>query len=111
MLLQNPVQGGNYVCSVPPQAADRACLHGDSSGHGKATVSVDRVEARLSVLEKENQLLKLQQTQTETELSDTKAELASLNQTSSARLDKIEGENKIAHIRAELTCNWLNHYF
>ncbi|KAK7090420.1 uncharacterized protein [Littorina saxatilis] len=44
--LPNPVEGGTYTCRLPPSAA---CLHGN--GTGEATLTVDKTEARLAVLE------------------------------------------------------------
>ena len=52
LLLDNPVTGGSYTCTVPPSSASFACLHAGPNDHsGEAAVSVATVEARLTVVE------------------------------------------------------------
>lgn len=58
LLLPNPASGGCYTCRVPPDSPATACLGSDSPLRAAQSVSVDKVEARLTLLEAENKLLK-----------------------------------------------------
>ena len=63
LLLDNPVTGGSYTCTVPQTSAPYVCPYGNNTHSGNATVTVEKVEARLAVLEAENKRLKEQLTQ------------------------------------------------
>ena len=58
LLLDNPVKGGNYTCRIPSQHLADACLRSNTTRQGEATLFVDKVDARLTLLEKENEQLK-----------------------------------------------------
>ena len=65
LLAPNPVQGGNYSCTIPVISATAACLHGNGAHRAPASYLLDKVQARLlllearqSALQKENDSLK-----------------------------------------------------
>jgi septal ring factor EnvC (AmiA/AmiB activator) len=76
LLLASPIKGGNYTCRIPAQHTHHACLHGASGHEGEATVSVDMVEVRFALLERENRELRQQLASTNTQLADTNTQLA-----------------------------------
>ena len=58
LLLDNPVRGGNYTCRIPSHLLAAACLQGNDAHEGEATLIVDELDARLTLLEQENEQLK-----------------------------------------------------
>ena len=59
LLLDNPVTGGSYTCEVPQASSSAACVKNGTRGGG-ANVTVDRLEARLALLEAELNTLREQ---------------------------------------------------
>ena len=51
LMLDNPVTGGSYTCKIPQASASSACLHGNNTQAGEATVTIDQTETRLLALE------------------------------------------------------------
>ena len=85
LLLDNPVTGGSYTCNVSQTHAASGCPHGSSAHPGDASITVDKVDARLSVLEAENEKLKERLAQRDQDYDRLMAGLQSLvNQTSSS---------------------------
>ena len=85
LLLDNPVTGGSYTCNVSQTHASSGCPHGSGAYSGDASVTVDKVEARLSLLEAENEKLKERLAQRGQDYDRQMARLQNLvNQTSSS---------------------------
>jgi hypothetical protein len=63
LMVPNPPQTGSYTCHVPPA---EACVRTHESAN--ASVSVDRVDARLAILEARNKALHTKVATLETEL-------------------------------------------
>ena len=85
LLLDNPVTGGSYTCNVSQTHAASGYPHGSSTHPGDASIAVDKVDARLSVLEAENEKLKERLAQRDQDYDRQMAGLQSLvNQTSSS---------------------------
>ena len=59
LLLDNPVTDGSYTCEVPQASSSAACVKNGTRGGG-ANVTVDRLEARLALLEAELSTLREQ---------------------------------------------------
>ena len=97
LLLDNPVAGGAYTCTVPQTSAPYVCPHGNSTHSGNATVTVEKVEARLAVLEAENKRLKEQLTQQDRDHSRQLVSLQNLmNQINSSvnqRVNRLSQDN------------------
>jgi hypothetical protein len=115
LLLANPIKGGNYICRIPAQHTHDACLHGGSGHQGEATVSVDMVEARFALLERENRELRQQLasndaklTNTTVQLSAVTSELTTLKHSTTGRLDKLEG--KLCHYPCRCHCHHPCHH-
>lgn len=58
LLVDNPVEGGDYSCHIPSRDFLSACLHPNETNRGQATLYVDKVMARLTILDSENKELK-----------------------------------------------------
>nr|KAG5701386.1 hypothetical protein BaRGS_032718 [Batillaria attramentaria] len=58
--LPNPVKGGNYTCILPENVTATACVSTGAGLSPQSAIFVDRVEARLTLLEAENTDLKKQ---------------------------------------------------
>nr|KAG5701387.1 hypothetical protein BaRGS_032719 [Batillaria attramentaria] len=56
--LPNPVKGGNYTCILPANVTATACVSTGAGLSPQSAIFVDRVEARLTLLEAENMALK-----------------------------------------------------
>nr|KAG5693586.1 hypothetical protein BaRGS_011711 [Batillaria attramentaria] len=50
-MLPNPVSGGNYTCRIDPDSPAASCLPKDDPALERATVHVDEVTERLSLIE------------------------------------------------------------
>ena len=74
LTLPNPVEGGSYTCRVPPATA---CLHGN--GTREATLTVDKMEARLAVLEARQSALEGKNVHLENENNAMKIVIGNLN--------------------------------
>nr|KAG5701400.1 hypothetical protein BaRGS_032732 [Batillaria attramentaria] len=58
--LPNPMKGGNYTCILPTNVTATACVSTGAGLSPQSAIFVDRVEARLTLLEAENTALKKQ---------------------------------------------------
>ncbi|KAK7105732.1 hypothetical protein V1264_017073 [Littorina saxatilis] len=69
--LPNPVLGGSYTCRVPASAAAASpCVPGTSQHRAEASVSVDRVEARLALLEGQHRQLEKERLARQTQFQE-----------------------------------------
>ena len=95
--------GGRFTCRVPPPSLPQACVTGGLN----ATIDVDRLEARVSLIEaKEDDLkaqnidlreklgdLQVQNRNLTRQLADVKDENSNLNKETSAKLSLLESKN------------------
>ena len=87
LLITNPVKGGNYTCRIPPQHLVDACVPINATHQGETSLFMDKVDARLMLLENENERLKL--------TSNARYnQLLTMNDFLRQRLDTIEGERE-----------------
>ena len=100
LLLDNPIKGGSYMCRIPSQHLADACLSGNDAHKGEATLLVDEVDARLTLLEKENEQLKQKYSvltnSTDarfSQLEDVDQQLREEDQQLEQRIEAIEGRN------------------
>jgi len=67
--LANPIEDGSYTCRVPQQHVASACLHGNHNATGQASVVVDRMEARMTLMEAEVRSLRHDKLQLEQQVT------------------------------------------
>ena len=89
LLLDNPVTGGSYTCNVSQTHAASGCPHGSSAYSGDASVTVDKIEARLSLLEAENEKLKERLAQRDQDYDRQMARLQNLVNQISSNVDQL----------------------
>jgi len=89
--LTNPVQGGNYTCRIPSQQVASTCLNGNGEHKGEATLHVDKMDARFTLLEKENEELKTSNTLLQHRLQSLEHDTLD---TITSRLDKVEASSQ-----------------
>jgi hypothetical protein len=75
--------GGRYTCRIPQEALDDACL----SSQPSADVFVDKIEARMLLMEARQGQLQTENQDLKTELNNTKLELS----TTKSKLETFTG--------------------
>jgi hypothetical protein len=43
LLLQNPIEGGQYTCQVPPEEEAKACIKPQDSRQAQGSITIDQV--------------------------------------------------------------------
>nr|KAG5706727.1 hypothetical protein BaRGS_007230 [Batillaria attramentaria] len=92
MLVPNPVSGANYTCRVHPHSAAAQCYPHDATVLNGARFEVDKVEARLSLLEAAQQDLRTKNERLQAENSQLTTSVQTLqaeNNELETRLDHI----------------------
>ena len=87
--LGNPVVGGRFTCRVPPPSLPQACVRGGLN----ASITVDKVEARISILEAKEDDLKAQNINLTHQLGDLKDENVNLTQQLGDLKQAVLGQN------------------
>lgn len=74
LTLPNPVEGGNYTCRLSSRFPPVSCLHHNSSVLASSSVTVDEVKIRLSLLEGEQEMNKIEKQDLREEVGRLKEE-------------------------------------
>lgn len=91
LTLPNPVEGGNYTCRLGSRLPPLSCLSQNGSILGSASVFVDEVKMRLSLLESGHELIRTEKQGLQAEIDLLKEENRKLSDIAGSHQTYLQG--------------------